>query len=260
MKRILEEEIACNDNNPIITINTGGCIISTFKSTLTKSFPGSVLATMFSDKHFKSLKLDEKGHYFIDSDGMIFSKIIHYLRRSIPFDVPPKDVDEDLWFVELDYWGLSTPKITNNENIKTGNNTITSLSSIDDIINDTIIESNKRIEEVMKLLLSLSGSIELIKKGASDIDIYVPVREESYMLPWGDYIGRFIAKAIRTMRERFGRYSSQYQFYIDDVDENVSMAQTHRINYKFNDIDYNTCEHYTYKIIICIDRKMKNVM
>ena len=78
-----------NIQENIITLNVGGQIYSTSKSTLC-SQKESMLAAMFSG-HYK-LKKMENGSYFIDADGKHFGIILNYLRGRIIYST---DLPED---------------------------------------------------------------------------------------------------------------------------------------------------------------------
>jgi hypothetical protein len=61
----------------IISLNVGGTIYVTTKSTLLK-YPGTMLSSMFSGGH--SVTKDKDGNYYLDRDGVSFSYILNYLR------------------------------------------------------------------------------------------------------------------------------------------------------------------------------------
>ena len=69
-----------NIQENMITLNVGGHIYSTSKSTLC-SQKESMLTVMFSGHH--KLKKMENGSYFIDADGKHFGIILNYLRGRI---------------------------------------------------------------------------------------------------------------------------------------------------------------------------------
>ena len=69
-----------NIQENMITLNVGGQLYSTSKSTLC-SQKDSMLAAMFSGHH--KLNKTENGSYFIDADGKHFGIILNYLRGRI---------------------------------------------------------------------------------------------------------------------------------------------------------------------------------
>ena len=78
-----------NIQENVITLNVGGQLYSTSKSTLC-SQKETMLATMFSGYH--QLKKMENGSYFIDADGKHFGTILNYLRGRIVYST---DLIED---------------------------------------------------------------------------------------------------------------------------------------------------------------------
>lgn len=62
-----------------VTLDVGGRIISTYRSTLVSS-PNSVLAKMFSPLSSLEPAKTHNGHYSIDSDPDIFNVILNWLR------------------------------------------------------------------------------------------------------------------------------------------------------------------------------------
>ena len=62
-----------------ITLDVGGRIISTYRSTLV-SRPNSALAKMFSNNSSLEPARTHNGHYRIDADPEIFSVILNWLR------------------------------------------------------------------------------------------------------------------------------------------------------------------------------------
>ncbi|XP_048836163.1 BTB/POZ domain-containing protein KCTD14 [Brienomyrus brachyistius] len=64
-------------HSPIVQLNIGGRLYSTFLSTL-RQCPGSKLADMFSGS--PKLRTDAEGRHFIDRDGTHFGQILDFLR------------------------------------------------------------------------------------------------------------------------------------------------------------------------------------
>ncbi len=66
----------------IIDLNIGGTCFTTSLATL-QSCPNSMLAAMFSGRHF--VEKDSSNRYFIDRSGLTFEHILNWLRdRSVP--------------------------------------------------------------------------------------------------------------------------------------------------------------------------------
>lgn len=87
----------------VITLNVGGVLYTTTKSTLSK-YPDSMLGAMISGK-FPMTK-DQHGHLFIDRDGQIFRHILNFL-RSTRLALPTQFSDYDLLLVEADFYQIS---------------------------------------------------------------------------------------------------------------------------------------------------------
>ncbi|KAI8519813.1 BTB/POZ domain-containing protein kctd6 [Branchiostoma belcheri] len=62
-----------------VTLNVGGFIYTTLRSTLTR-YPDSALSAMFSPT--PTLMTDEHGRCFIDRDGKLFRYVLNFLRTS----------------------------------------------------------------------------------------------------------------------------------------------------------------------------------
>jgi hypothetical protein len=243
MKRnIMLQENLIEEDDPIIRINAGGVIISTFRSTLTKKYPDSVLAVMFGNRHFKSLKLDQDGNYFIDTDGQLFSQIIHYMRRAIPFSIIPPCIDETLWSIELDFWGLTileSPKKEVNQ-------------TIFDVIQSNYTEAEKRIHQVAILIFEkLTDTSQRMKNGIKQFSIYIP-RYEKYELPWGGFIDDFILNAQPSIFSHFNKNKDVYPHLIIKSIETHSKALTRQQNYVFNEKNYTTVSTVTIEITCII--------
>ncbi|PVD33083.1 hypothetical protein C0Q70_08532 [Pomacea canaliculata] len=84
---------------PIIPLNVGGHIYMTRLSTLLK-YSDSMLAAMFSGRH--RIDRDNNGNYFLDSNGVIFSHILEFLRYG---SLPDKE-NAFLVYRDAHYYGL----------------------------------------------------------------------------------------------------------------------------------------------------------
>ena len=77
-------------SNEVLTLNVGGVIYTTTRSTLLK-YPDSMLGAMFNGRHVPT-GYDNQGNYFIDRDGYMFRHVLNFLRsgefdslRVLPF-------------------------------------------------------------------------------------------------------------------------------------------------------------------------------
>jgi len=75
----------------IVSLNVGGVIYSTTKTTLLK-YPGTMLHSMFSGRH--KICKDTEGHYFLDRDGTVFKYVLNYLRTGQFPDLSRKELLE----------------------------------------------------------------------------------------------------------------------------------------------------------------------
>lgn len=64
-----------------ITLNVGGRLFSTTRSTLTNKEPNSMLARMFGQEGMTPSDTDETGAYLVDRSAQYFEPIINFLRH-----------------------------------------------------------------------------------------------------------------------------------------------------------------------------------
>ncbi|XP_072018418.1 uncharacterized protein [Amphiura filiformis] len=86
----------------IITLNVGGHIYTTTKSTLTR-YPDSMLGCMFSGKLPSAV--DKQGNYFIDRDGTVFRHVLNFLRTS-RLVLPMNFTEYELLGAEADFYQI----------------------------------------------------------------------------------------------------------------------------------------------------------
>lgn len=101
--RVAEVSEAFNDQ---ITLNVGGALYTTTRTTLKNAPLPSLFSAMFSGRHI--LKPDEKGHYFIDRDSRHFHDILNFLRDGT-FNYPANSTDWRYLLelrAEAEYFGL----------------------------------------------------------------------------------------------------------------------------------------------------------
>ncbi|XP_029645211.1 BTB/POZ domain-containing protein KCTD9 [Octopus sinensis] len=96
------------DRNEWLTLNIGGKLFSTTRSTLTRQEPASMLARMFSDQSEVpwNSSVDANGAYLIDRSPTYFEPILNYLRHGqliLDKNVNPEGVLEEARFFGLDY-------------------------------------------------------------------------------------------------------------------------------------------------------------
>ena len=63
----------------IISLNVGGTIYTTSRSTLTR-YPDSRLAALFANPSSEFCPLDAQGNFFVDRDGQSFRYVLNFLR------------------------------------------------------------------------------------------------------------------------------------------------------------------------------------
>ena len=85
-----------------VTLNVGGVLYTTTRTTLTK-YPDCMLANMFSGKH--TTATDANGNYFIDRDGSLFRYVLNFL-RSAQLNLPEDFKDLDQLKNEADFYQL----------------------------------------------------------------------------------------------------------------------------------------------------------
>ncbi|ESO97782.1 hypothetical protein LOTGIDRAFT_79214, partial [Lottia gigantea] len=85
-----------------ITLNVGGYLYTTTKSTLCK-YPDSMLGVMMSGKFDTSI--DSNGHRFIDRDGAMFQHVLNFLRSS-HLSLPSDFKTFDLLSIEADFYQI----------------------------------------------------------------------------------------------------------------------------------------------------------
>ena len=86
----------------IITLNVGGTIYTTSRTTLTR-YPTSMLGCMFSDRLPSTV--DKSGNYVIDRDGKLFRYVLNFLRSS-KLTLPENFKEYELLAVEADFYQI----------------------------------------------------------------------------------------------------------------------------------------------------------
>lgn len=90
----------------MITLNVGGHIYVTTRTTLTK-YPDSMLGAMFSGHFEPAAKLGGDGNsFFIDRDGLMFRHVLNFLRSSV-LCLPQDFKDMEALMVEADYYQIT---------------------------------------------------------------------------------------------------------------------------------------------------------
>lgn len=67
--------------NDVIAINVSGEIFQTKRSTLTRVFPNTYIANLFSGRWESSIERDPEGRYFLDFCPSSFALILEYMRN-----------------------------------------------------------------------------------------------------------------------------------------------------------------------------------
>lgn len=98
----ISSENKLKQSNDIVTINVGGKLFTTRKSTLT-SYSSSILCAILNGKH--TVSYDKDGNIFIDRDPKLFEYILNYLRDPNQLDIERLDkVTRRRLYIELDYY------------------------------------------------------------------------------------------------------------------------------------------------------------
>ena len=87
----------------VITLNVGGQLYTTTRSTLAK-YPDSMIGAMFNGQ-FVPTHFDPQGNYFIDRDGAMFRHVLNFL-RSGRLCLPQGFKDHDLLEAEVDFYQI----------------------------------------------------------------------------------------------------------------------------------------------------------
>ncbi|XP_078681685.1 uncharacterized protein LOC144916433, partial [Branchiostoma floridae x Branchiostoma belcheri] len=90
-------------NMNIVTLNVGGHIYTTARSTLTR-YPDSMLGAMFGGD-LETLR-DDQGRYFIDRDGTLFRHVLNFLRTSQLLVLPEGFKELDLLEMEAEFYQI----------------------------------------------------------------------------------------------------------------------------------------------------------
>ena len=93
-----------NMSAEIISLNVGGTIYTTTRSTLTR-YPDSMLGAMFGGKLPLENSKDSQGNYFIDRDGELFKYILNFLRVS-KLILPNNFQDTEAFQMEVDFYQI----------------------------------------------------------------------------------------------------------------------------------------------------------
>lgn len=104
MKRARINGEGDNNGDDIVKINAGGKLYYTTQKTLTSNFPSSMITRLFTRKEM--IPLDDQGNYFIDVDPTLFGALLNVMRRPNLVEVVPAGINEETWWLELDYWGI----------------------------------------------------------------------------------------------------------------------------------------------------------
>lgn len=261
----------------IMNLNVGGVIIKTSLYTLTSIYPDSVLARVFGND---KIPLDDNGYYFIDTDGKLFSHILQYIRRKISFNIIPVDITKEVWYKELDYWGLKYEIDTDNNkpdylkeyyglNTKTKTTTTPTTTptpisipaptpenkyttTLKTQIQNHISIREDRLNKTMLYLLETTGTNNKIQNGITDLYIHIPF--DGYKTTWGESLIDYILHSRSYFESFFSRDKAQTNgmIYIYRIDY-ASQAKTRAVEYIFDSKTYNTVDTKT----LCISMSIR---
>ena len=95
--------------NDMISLNVGGIMYMTTRSTLTShsSGPKSKLQAMFGHPATELCPLDAQGNFFIDRDGQLFRYVLNFLRTGRILKPSNKDELRAL-LLEADYYQIQS--------------------------------------------------------------------------------------------------------------------------------------------------------
>lgn len=219
MKRAKREEDECSE---IIRLNVGGMKLDCSLTTLTCFYPESDLTKMFQEKNRATLTLDKKGRYFIETDGVLFGHLLHYIRSDIPLSLVPPNVLKEVWQNELEYWGLSPRSPTNK------------------LLNET----EKRMDETIALLMEISDMRERLLRGHLVTSVLIPYNE--YKTKWNQCLATYLQDASALFGQRLRLVLAFESFRIDGH----NMSKAYAKDYSFNGKEYNTRVTKTIEITI----------
>ena len=219
MKRVKREE---DQRSEIIRLNVGGMKLDCSLTTLTCFYPESDLTKMFQEKNRATIPLDKKGRYFIETDGVLFGHLLHYIRCDIPFNLVPPNVLKEVWQNELEYWGLSPPSL----------------------VNKIPMETEQRMDETIALLMEISEMKEKLLRGHLVTSILIPCNE--YQMKWDQSLTNYLKDATALFGNRLRKTLSFESFRIDSH----STAKSYAKNYSFDGKQYNTHTTNTMEITI----------
>jgi hypothetical protein len=239
MKRIhINEEEEEDDQTTlrIVSINAGGTLLCTSMATLRDNYPESVIAAMFSERQLTTLKRDDSGTYFIDTDGSLFAHILQYMRRGISFDLVPPGVLKEVWFIEVDYWGLRQHAEEEKKNKK--------MQSFEELVMTKMTEAERRTEETLCLLFTLTEQNDRIEQGVKSIRFYIP--KDVYFTEWKQEMCNYLTEAKNLFFSRYSGHNNRH-FSINNISY-CSRAQSKLVDYQFNGVHYDTMNHPTLEV------------
>lgn len=237
-----KEKVNSPMSSEIIEINAGGTYLSTTLYTLTRTYPDSMIAVLFGDRQQGAMSIDRKGRHFIDTDGHLFSHILHYMRRSIPFNNVPHNIEKEIWLREIDFWGLPLQS----DDVIIVDDTKTTVT---ELVIPMITEAERRMNEAMIIALKLSGATDRILNGAIEVYVYVPF--DVYTTTWDIDLARFLYHATNMLTSNYPRVKTKTNpIGIYSINTH-SMAKAREKTYRFDGVEYTTL-HQTLEILLNI--------
>lgn len=204
MKRVKTEE----KEKGFVKINVGGVELLSSKELLSKL----------------SIFPSEGESIEIDCDGYLFSQILHYLRRGIPFTLIPPNVLKEVWEIELVYWGLVC----------------------DAVKEKTLVEETEdRMDHVILELMKISEMKERLLKGQLSTSVFIPYEYET---EWGQSLANYLVGAKELFSQRL---KPLFDFQGISMQQ-YRMAKMYEVIYSFQGKQYST--HTNRSLEICITR------
>lgn len=228
---IINDEDSLTDRsteNPIITINVGGTIIKTRIENLTKVYPDSSLALLFSMIDIKDKNQIDKT-YFVDTDAIVFSMIIQYIRRGMNFDVVPSNIDSNVWKKEIDFWCLYNIEKKQSQLL------------VEQIDLETFYEKRITAEEIFRRTMIK----QKIENDIPPFRVFIP--HNVIKLPWGDYIHESL---IKRCPFEFRRDGLLIKFIVNDT----IVKHNNEIKYIFDNRTYSICNTITLQLVVNIEK------
>lgn len=151
-------ENGCEESG-LVSLNVGGVIYSTTRTTLTK-YPDSMLGAMFNGN--MKTTMDGKGNCFIDRDGILFRYILNFL-RSGELCLPEHFRDLEQLEKEADFYQIQ-PLLESLNKLKTGTQKSESDSVVDYSIGYFVEIKEHPAHQNIQLIGPQGTSLNIVKE------------------------------------------------------------------------------------------------